>query len=566
MSGERYVRAERFLPWNAADLVFRSEVAPIWLEGGDRFQYVRRTRWGEQVVEVDPEAGTMEVLPLPDYRLEPPEKTCATGDLPAPDGRWRAVIQNHNVLLPYTETGQERWITRDGQEDHGYILPRPFTLSDQPLGLWAPDSRKLLLFRVDRRNVGLYHLLQSVPAGSDGRPVLFSYDYVLPGDTCIPTLSLLVYDVAGDTTVPIQLDSLTTLPFPIVWWSSQGDRLYCLQQERGFAAVRLYEAEPQTGAVRLLLEEEGFPRAELHAYQSKPKLVPKGDGTVEVSWIQPHSVRFLDDGAQFLWYSQRDGWGHLYLYDAESGNLLTRLTAGPWMVHDIVHVNEDTGWVYFTAGGREEGRDPYYRHLYRVRLDGTGVELLTPEDADHEISFSPGGKYFVDRHSRVDLPPITVLRTCSGELIMELERADVEPLVRTGWKPPRRFTATAADGTTPIYGVIFYPSDFDPEQRYPVIDDIYPGPHNARVPKSFPTPRLEEAGGQWTGHQQDYWRAQALAELGFIVVILDARGTALRGTEFHYVELSFNSKVNNPSIQQEGDNDVRLTETGSPGS
>ena len=192
-------------------------------------------------------------------------------------------------------------------------------------------------------------------------------------------------------------------------------------------------------------------------------------------------------------------------------------------MRDTPRVDAERGWVYFTAGGREEGRDPYFRHLYRCTLDGADLTLLTPEDADHTVTFSPSGAYFVDTYSRVDLPPVSVLRRADGTLIDTLEEADISALTEMGWRAPERFTVKARDGVTDLYGCIFRPTNFDPSRTYPVLDSIYPGPQTIHTPKAF--------GGGDTGGR-NFWQDQALAELGFIVVTIDGMGTPYRSKAF----------------------------------
>jgi dipeptidyl aminopeptidase/acylaminoacyl peptidase len=216
--------------------------------------------------------------------------------------------------------------------------------------------------------------------------------------------------------------------------------------------------------------------------------------------------------------------------------LLRQLSTGPYNVAGIAHVDEDERWLYFTALGREEGRDPYYPHLYRVRLDGSAPELLTPEDAAHTVWFSPSGKFFVDTYSRLDLPTVSLVRSASGAEICELERADVGALLETGWQPPERFCAKARDGVTEVYGAIFRPSRFDANRRYPLIDNIYGGPQVNQAPTTFAD--AAPFGGPWrAGRGRGFWHAQALAELGFVVVMIDGLGMPGRGKS--YADVSY---------------------------
>ena len=358
------------------------------------------------------------------------------------------------------------------------------------------------------------------------RPRLHPYRYAFVGDANLPLAELIVFEVPGGTRTPfrcppyeIRLDS------PIgenkIWWAEDGRSVYFIEEDRGAKAVRLRVADAATGEARTLIEEKGATYVE-----------------VNLTMNAFPNVRILAGGSEIIWFSERDGWGHLYLYDGKTGALKNRITSGPWAVRDILRVDEADRRVYFTAGGRESGRDPYYQHLYRVRLDGTGLELLTPEDADHAVAYydaraggaelvakiSPSGRFFVDTFSRIDLAPVSVLRRTNGRLVCELERADIEPLLATGWRWPERFTVKARDGVTDLYGVIYKPSRFDPSKKYPVIDGIYPGPQTIRTPKSFGVDVVPNA---------NFCRDVCLAELGFVVVNIDGLGTPYRSKAFH---------------------------------
>jgi dipeptidyl aminopeptidase/acylaminoacyl peptidase len=220
-----------------------------------------------------------------------------------------------------------------------------------------------------------------------------------------------------------------------------------------------------------------------------------------------------------IWFSERDDWGHLYLYDLATGRLKNRITSGEWNVTQLLRVDEQNRVLYFLAVGREKGRDPYFSHFYRIGFDGRDLRLLTPEDGNHEISLSPSGRYFVDNYSKPDVPPVSVLRDAEGRLLLVLEKADISRLVAAGWKPPIPFTVKARDGVTDLYGLMYRPTNFDPARKYPIVNHIYPGPQTGSVgSRSFAPSRGD---------------AQALAELGFIVVEIDGMGTPWRSKKFH---------------------------------
>lgn len=358
------------------------------------------------------------------------------------------------------------------------------------------------------------------------RPLLHSYRYALVGDPNLPLAELMVFDVEKKTRTVLKTDPyLVLFVSPIAtkraWWSEDSRKVYFVEEERAMKAVRLKAADALTGETRSMIEEKGATYIELNLLADSAP-----------------NVRILENGAEIIWFSERDGWAHLYLYDGKTGTLKNQITKGPWVVRDILRVDEKNRWVYFTGGGREKGRDPYYQHLYRIKLDGSGLELLTPEDADHSVTdfaetpstfellprLSPSGRYFVDTYSRMDLAPISLLRDADGRLVRELERADIEPLLATGWKWPERIVVKARDGTTDLYGLIYKPSNFDPAKKYPIIDGIYPGPQSIRTPKSFGTDLLSIS---------DFCKDVSLAELGFIVVNIDGLGTPFRSKAFH---------------------------------
>ncbi|HEX9901841.1 MAG TPA: prolyl oligopeptidase family serine peptidase, partial [Acidobacteriota bacterium] len=229
--------------------------------------------------------------------------------------------------------------------------------------------------------------------------------------------------------------------------------------------------------------------------------------------------RFLPASKEVIWFSERDDWGQLYLYDLQAGRLKNQITTGPGNVTRLLGVDEKNRSLTFLAVGREKNRDPYFRHLYRIGFDGKNLRLLTPEDADHEVALSPSGRFFVDSYSKPDVPPITKLRDAQGKLLLTLEKSDISPLLATGWKPPLPFTVKARDGVTDLYGLMFRPTNFDPAKKYPIINNIYPGPQSGSI-----------AGRSFLPARGD---TQSLAELGFIVVQLDGMGTPGRSKKFH---------------------------------
>jgi dipeptidyl aminopeptidase/acylaminoacyl peptidase len=284
-----------------------------------------------------------------------------------------------------------------------------------------------------------------------------------------------------------------------VEWYPDGTQLAFVSSSRDHKQAKLRVSDARTGAVREVLEE------------TVPTQFESGRG--RVNW------HVLPASNEVIWYSQRDDWGHLYLYDLRTGQLKNRITSGEGPVLQLLRIDERRRFLYFTAAGREAGRDPYFRHFYRIGFDGKNLKLLTPEDADHEISLSPDGRWFVDMYARPDVPQTTVLRDAEGKALVNLEKADISRLLATGWTPPIPFTVKARDGRTDLYGLMYRPTNFDSTKKYPIINQIYPGPQTGSV-----------GSRQFSAARGD---TRALAELGFIVIQLDAMGTPNRSKSFH---------------------------------
>ena len=282
-------------------------------------------------------------------------------------------------------------------------------------------------------------------------------------------------------------------------WSPDGAHLAFVSTSRDHRVEQLKLADAATGAVRDVMEEK------------VATFFESGNG--RINW------HYLPASNEVIWFSERDNWGQLYLYDLGTGKVKNQITTGEGNVTRVLRVDEKNRMIYFLAVGREKGRDPYFSHFYKIGFDGRNYALLTPEDANHDVTLSPEGDYFVDSYSKPDVPPVAVLRDRNGKLIVNLEKADISKLLATGWKPPTPFTVKARDGVTDIYGLMFKPSNLDPNRKYPIINHIYPGPQTGSVgSRSFAAARGD---------------CDALAELGFIVVEIDGMGTPWRSKKFH---------------------------------
>jgi len=570
MTGATYARAEQFLGRNAGRLVFGAQATPNWIDGSDRFWYRTNTREGARFILVDPTTGerssafdharlaaslsvatgdshTAAKLPFDEidfldggasvrfavddsttWRCSLSSYVCAgpsyherlpIDEVTSPDGRWIAFEREENLWIRSSETGQEYALTTDGEEHHGYavhpenrdwVTHRRQGIKRPPILSWSPDSRRLVTHKLDERAVEDIHHLET----TTGRPILYASRYALPGDSVIPTYDLYVFDVEDRSSVRVDIPTQEMVNATCcsimegdVWkdvrWGAAGDRLYVTNIKRGNREVDLYEADARTGSVRRVLQETSQTFLELNQNSNG---IP--------NW------RVIRDGRELIWFSQRDGWGHLYLYDLQSGELRNQITSGPWVVQNVLHVDDAEGHVYFTANGRDAVADPYYRLLYRVNLDGSGLTLLTPEDATHIVSVAPSGRYVVDTYSRRDTAPVTVLRAQDGSVLLQLETSDISDLLATGWTWPTAFTVKARDGITDLSGFLYFPTNFDPDLSYPIIDYIYPGPQIGPVrTRGF----TASPGGD----------VQAMAELGFIVFTIDATGTPSRSKAFH---------------------------------
>ncbi len=450
-----------------------------------------------------------------------PIKASGPGETLSPDGTLAAFVQDHNLWMKEIATGRKYSLTTNGSEDYAYAgrsgtVLHPVSLvrlneTPLPYAVWSPDSRRIATFRMDQRNVTPLSLLQYVP-GNDSRPKPWIYRFAMPGEEHVPMYEPIIVDVVEKKVTPVsykaqpEVSLMDTDGDVLQWWSDDGQVLYSLYSDRGEKALHLLETNPQNGQTREILEESGPTYVEANLdYASLPnaKVLLNGD---------------------VIWFSESSGYGHLYLY-GKDGRQKNAITTGSWAIRKLLHVDENRSMVYFTAGGREQGRDPYYRHLYRVDLDGTNLTPLTPEDADHNVQMAPDGTAFVDTYSRVDLPPVTVLRDLNGNVTLTLETGDIKNLTEMGWKPPETFSIKALDGKTDLYGLLIKPTGFNASKKYPVVETVYPGPWIIVTAKSFP--------GDMSWVNKIFWRGQALSELGFVVITMDGPGTPYRSKEFH---------------------------------
>jgi dipeptidyl aminopeptidase/acylaminoacyl peptidase len=510
-----YQRAERFMPYNTTPLVLHSAGRATWVGGqaGERFWYRTTTEQGSETFIVNATDGTKSVCDLPACRASASDSGRGGGppsrlDVHSPDGKRTVFIRDWNLWIRDIATGKETALTKDGVKDFGYATDNAgWTRSDRPILVWSPDSKKIATFQQDQRRVGEMYLVDTVA----GHPTLQAWKYPLPGDETVTMIHRVVIDADSGKVVRFQMppdQHRSTLCDDLacrggewgdVQWSADGSTVAFVSTARDHRHEQLRVADAGSGTIRDVLEEKA------------ETFFESGNGAI--NW------RYLQGSNEALWFSERDNWGHLYLYDAKNGREKHAITSGDWNVTQLLRVDEKNRQLYFVGVGREPGRDPYFRHFYRVGMDGRNLQLLTPDDGDHEISLSPSGRYFVDTFSRPDVPPVTQLRDADGGLIATIERADIAKLVAAGWKPPMPITVKARDGKTDLYGLLYRPTTLDEARTYPIVNHIYPGPQTGSVGSRVFSPSRGDA--------------QALAELGFVVVEIDGMGTPWRSKKFH---------------------------------
>lgn len=571
LSTNDYEHAESFLGYNTSSLIDGGSVRPNWL-ADDRFWYQESKPDGTTFFIVNPAKKTKKIafdhqklasalnkitgksyeanqLPLEFLSFAKDEKTIAfyiddkdftytfsngklsmadapppigsirrsTPAVTSPDGKLEAYLKDDNLWVRNRETNKETQLTTDGEKDFGYATDNAgWTHGDGAILRWSPDSKKISTFKQDQRKVSDMYLVTT----NVGAPKLQTWKYPFVGDATIPMIYRVIIDVEDQKVIPLDIpadphraslsdDISSSGTFDDNDWSEDGSQLAFLSTSRDHKIEKFRIADAKTGKVREVFEE------------IVPTQYESGQGTI--NW------RFLAKSNEIIWYSERDNWGHLYLYDAISGKLKNQITKGDFVVTQLLKIDEKNRVLYFLADGKEAG-NPYFTHFYKIDFDGKNLQLLTPEMGNHQISLSPSKNYFIDNYSQPNVPQISVMRDLNGKLITELGRTDISRLVATGWKAPDPVELKAADGKTDIYGLVFTPTNMDPSKKYPVIDYIYPGPQGGSV-------------GSWSfsASRGDH---QALAELGFIVVVIEGTSNPNRSKSFHdmsYGNMSVNT-------------------------
>ena len=418
-------------------------------------------------------------------------RNLSTEPVLSPDSTREVFIQNYNVA--YREVGADpddyTMLTWEGTPGNTY--------TDRSI-VWSPDSRKVAVYRVVPGQERTVHYVESSPE-DQVQPKHSTYLYAKPGDRLDKEIPVILDVESGRQTIIDDALFPNAYTLSRLEWREDGEHVVFEYNQRGHQVYRVIEVDAETGRTRAVISEE-----------------PE-------TFFNYSNKRFrhdLDDGAEIIWMSERDGWNHLYMIDGETGRVKHRITKGEWPVRGVDSVDVENRQIWFRASGMNPEQDPYFIHYYRIGFDGTGLVAYTEADGMHEVTFSPDRRFYVDQWSRVDLPPIAELRrTSDRSLVMELERADASALLAKGWRYPEVFVAKGRDGVTDIWGIIIRPTTFDPNRSYPVIESIYAGPHGSHVPKTFGI----------------HASRTSVAELGFIVAQIDGMGTNNRSKAFHDV-------------------------------
>jgi dipeptidyl aminopeptidase/acylaminoacyl peptidase len=529
VTADDYKRAESRLGGGTSPLVQLASVQPNWLDNGS-FWYRGA---GDQLFLVNPIAKSKTPCDVNGVACKPDGPVPAgsggnafgrggraggggrgggrAGGQPpsvaSPDGKHAAFIRDFNLWVRDTATGAERQLTTDGVKDFGYATNNAgWTKSDMPVVVWSPDSKKIATFQHDGRRVGEMYLVKT----NAGHPELSAWKYPLPGDDDIFMIERVLIDVEAAKVTRLKMPPdphRSTLCDHVVcggsWsdveWAADSNSLAFVSTSRDHKVENLRVTD-LNGNVRDVLEEK------------VATFFESGNG--RVNW------HYLPKSNEVIWFSERDNWGQLYLYDLATGQLKNQITTGDGNVTQLITIDEDKRQLWFWAVGKDPKRDPYFRHFYRINFDGTGLTLLTPGNGDHSVSVSPDRRFLIDTYSTPDTPPVVELRSAAdGSLVLPLEKSDISKLVASGWQAPVPITVKCRDGVTDCYGILHKPYRLDPSKKYPIINKIYPGPQTGSVGgRTFSASRGDDG---------------ALAELGFAVVEIDGMGTPWRSKKFH---------------------------------
>ena len=428
-------------------------------------------------------------------------------EIVSPNKKKSIYIKDHNLWLKDLTTKISKQLTFNGYENYGYATNNAgWIKNDRPVLKWSDDSKTITTFRQDSRKVGEMYLTTT----NVGHPNLQKWKYALPGDENIFEIERIFINVESGKISKFKMGrdfQRSTTTDHIAGWdgtlldanfSKDGKKLAFISSSRDHKEAHLQIADVKTGNIK-----------SVHKEVSK---------TYFESGVSGENWRVFFNSNEFLWYSEKDNWGHLYLYDLSNGKLKNRVTSGSWLVRDVLHVDESTREIFFTGGGKEKG-NPYHVYLYKVNFDGSDLVCLTPEKGTHRINASYDWKYFTTTFSTTQNSPVTLLKNRNGETLKEINRVDISELLENNWQKPIEFSVKARDNETDIYGLLYLPSFYNENHNYPVLNYIYPGPQSGSI-----------GNYGFSVARRDF---QALAELGFIVLGVDSMGTPGRSKSFH---------------------------------
>jgi dipeptidyl aminopeptidase/acylaminoacyl peptidase len=425
------------------------------------------------------------------FGQQPPAGIVEDKPVKSPDGNWEVYSKDYNLYMRSTLTSEVYQLTSDGSADSFYSGKRDNVM-------WSPNSKKFQTVIVKPAPKRVIHYIESSP-NDQVQPKYHDFEYEKPGDP-ITIEKPRLFDVETKKQVEVS-DKLFPNPYygmENYQWKPDSSEFYFYYNQRGHQAGRVIAVNADTGQTRIVVDE-------------------KSDTFIDYSGKK--YLTYLIDTNELVWSSERDGWNHLYLYDIRTGSVKNQITKGQWVWRRVDKIDKEKRQLWFQASGYYKDQDPYFIHYFRVNFDGSGLVELTKGNGTHTIRYSPDRKYYVDTYSRVDMPPVSeLMRAEDGSLVCEIEKADASDLLATGWKAPESLVSMSRDDRFEIWGVIYRPTNFDPNKKYPVIEDIYAGPQDSFVPKSW----------------RNFYNQQSLAELGFIVVQIDGMGTSNRCRDFHH--------------------------------
>ena len=496
-----YENASKHLPQNLNKYVKNNLTSQKWIDNNLYFNVksdntIKSYKIDAESLEIIEEELPDETRPSVNYL-----------EIVSPNKKKSIYIKNYNLWIRDLTTKKTKQLTFNGYEDYGYATNNAgWIKNDRPVLKWSNDSKTITTFRQDSRKVGEMYLTTT----NVGHPNLQKWKYALPGDENIFEIERIFINVESGKISKFKMGrdfQRSTTTDHIAGWdgtlldanfSKDGKKLAFISSSRDHKEAHLQIADVNTGNIKSVYKE-----------------VSK---TYFESGVSGENWRVFFNSNEFLWYSEKDNWGHLYLHDLSNGNLKNIITSGEWLVRDVLHVDESTREIFFTGGGKEKG-NPYHVYLYKVNFDGSGLVCLTPEKGTHRINASEDWKYFTTTFSTTENSPVTLLKNRNGETLKEINRVDISELLENNWQQPIEFSVKARDNETDVYGLLYLPSFYNENHNYPVLNYIYPGPQSGSI-----------GNYGFSVARRDF---QALAELGFIVIGVDAMGTPGRSKSFH---------------------------------